>query len=145
MLCRVLPKLKTKAERVGVVWAEFMTTSNIWDATSKCRGATLLKGPGENTALVDLMCFYYCLLFRISYLEIYNEVIFDLLSTLPGDRTTALTTPTAHVSSGSGSGLGVSEDERGVVTVKELSLRLATNEEDALNMLFEVSSIQDCS
>ena len=32
----------------------------------------------------------------------------------------------------------MSEDERGVVFVKGLSLRLATSEEDALNMLFEV-------
>ena len=32
---RVLPRLKTKAERVGVVWAEFVSTSNIWDDTSK--------------------------------------------------------------------------------------------------------------
>ena len=32
----------------------------------------------------------------------------------------------------------MSEDERGVVSVKGLSLRLATSEEDALNMLFEV-------
>ena len=32
---RDLPRLKTKAEWVGVVWAEFVTTSNIWDDTSK--------------------------------------------------------------------------------------------------------------
>ena len=35
----------------------------------------------------------------------------------------------------------MSEDERGVVSVKGLSLRLATSEEDALNMLFEVKII----
>ena len=61
-------------------------------------------------------------------------MIFDLLSTLPGEAAT----PTwSHTGSGS-SGLCVSEDERGVVSVKGLSLRLATSEEDALNMLFEV-------
>ena len=63
-------------------------------------------------------------------------MIFDLLSTLPGEAT-----PTClHAgAAGSGnSGLCVSEDERGVVSVKGLSLRLATSEEDALNMLFEV-------
>ena len=32
---RVLPKLETKAEQVDVVWAEFVTTSNIWNDTSK--------------------------------------------------------------------------------------------------------------
>ena len=74
-------------------------------------------------------------LFRISYLEIYNEVIFDLLSTLPGEATPIC--PHAGAAGGS-SGLCVSEDERGVVSVKGLSLRLATSEEDALNMLFEV-------
>ena len=34
-ISRVLPTLKTKAERVGVVWAGFVTTSNIWDERSK--------------------------------------------------------------------------------------------------------------
>ena len=75
---------------------------------------------------------------RISYLEIYNEVIFDLLSTLPGEATS--TSPHAGAA-GSSSGLCVSEDERGVVSVKGLSLRLATSEEDALNMLFEVNHL----
>ena len=76
---------------------------------------------------------------RISYLEIYNEVIFDLLSTLPD-----ATTPTATPTTVSSSGLCVSEDERGVVSVKGLSLRVATNEEDALNMLFEVCTTTRC-
>ena len=81
-----------------------------------------------------------CLLisYRISYLEIYNEVIFDLLSTLPGEATPTSATPTCPHAGAGGSGLSVSEDERGVVSVKGLSLRLATSEEDALNMLFEV-------
>ena len=66
-------------------------------------------------------------------------MIFDLLSTLPGEATTTATPTCPHASAaGSGSGLCVSEDERGVVSVKGLSLRLATSEEDALNMLFEV-------
>ena len=77
--------------------------------------------------------------FRISYLEIYNEVIFDLLSTLPGEATPTTTPTCPHTGITSNSGLCVSEDERGVVSVKGLSLRLATNEEDALNMLFEVN------
>ena len=72
-------------------------------------------------------------MYRISYLEIYNEVIFDLLSTLPSEAT-----PTCPHTGAGGSGVCVSEDERGVVSVKGLSLRLATSEEDALNMLFEV-------
>ena len=78
------------------------------------------------------------ILSRISYLEIYNEVIFDLLSTLPSEATPTAATPTCPHAGAGGSGLCVSEDERGVVSVKGLSLRLATSEEDALNMLFEV-------
>lgn len=61
---------------------------------------------------------------RISYLEIYNESMFDLLSTLP-DASQALPMMT------------ISEDEFGV-NVKGLSLHLAQNEEEALNLLFEV-------
>ncbi|XP_071791906.1 kinesin-like protein KIF9 isoform X2 [Asterias amurensis] len=60
---------------------------------------------------------------RISYLEIYNESMFDLLSTLP-DASQALSMMT------------ISEDEFGV-NVKGLSLHLAQNEEEALNLLFE--------
>ncbi|XP_022112111.1 kinesin-like protein KIF9 isoform X2 [Acanthaster planci] len=60
---------------------------------------------------------------RISYLEIYNEAMFDLLSTLP-DAIQALPMMT------------ISEDEFGV-NIKGLSLHLAQNEEEALNLLFE--------
>ncbi|CAH1251043.1 KIF9 [Branchiostoma lanceolatum] len=60
---------------------------------------------------------------RISYLEIYNEGMFDLLSTLP--ETAADMSPMAIV-----------EDENGV-SVKGLSLHVAHNEEEALNLLFE--------
>jgi kinesin family protein 6/9 len=60
---------------------------------------------------------------RISYLEIYNETMFDLLSTLP-EAIQALPMMT------------ISEDEFGV-NVKGLSLHLAQNEEEALNLLFE--------
>ena len=35
---RVLPRLKTKAELVGVVWAEFVTTSNIHQRKSSVEG-----------------------------------------------------------------------------------------------------------
>ena len=64
---------------------------------------------------------------RISYLEIYNETMFDLLSTLP-DAIQALPMMT------------ISEDEFGV-NIKGLSLHLAQNEEEALNLLFEVKLI----
>ena len=89
-------------------------------------------------------CLNFCnfptnIFIRISYLEIYNEVIFDLLSTLPSEATPTSATPTCPHAGAGGSGLCVSEDERGVVSVKGLSLRLATSEEDALNMLFEVN------
>ncbi|MCG8625953.1 MAG: hypothetical protein MJE68_28645 [Proteobacteria bacterium] len=65
-------------------------------------------------------------------------MIFDLLSTLPSETTPTSAAPTCPHAGAGGSGLCVSEDERGVVSVKGLSLRLATSEEDALNMLFEV-------
>ena len=66
-------------------------------------------------------------------------MIFDLLSTLPNEATPTAVTPTCPHAGAGGSGLCVSEDEKGVVSVKGLSLRLATSEEDALNMLFEVN------
>lgn len=61
---------------------------------------------------------------RISYLEIFNEVMYDLLSTLPG-------------SSPSGS-LYIVEDAGGGVSVKGLQSHLAPTEEEALNLLFVV-------
>lgn len=60
---------------------------------------------------------------RISYLEIYNETMFDLLSTLPSN---IMALPT----------MTVVEDEYGV-SVKGLSMHVAANEEEALNLLFE--------
>ena len=62
---------------------------------------------------------------RISYLEIYNETMFDLLSTLPSN---IMALPT----------MTVVEDEYGV-SVKGLSMHVAANEEEALNLLFEVT------
>ncbi|XP_077997452.1 kinesin-like protein KIF9 [Glandiceps talaboti] len=61
---------------------------------------------------------------RISYLEIYNETMFDLLSTLP-DSIQSVPQMT------------IVEDESGGVYVKGLSVHLAHNEEEALNLLFE--------
>ncbi|XP_067386553.1 kinesin-like protein KIF9 isoform X1 [Emydura macquarii macquarii] len=60
---------------------------------------------------------------RMSYLEIYNETLFDLLSTTPHDMSgdTQMT---------------VVEYPQGVF-VKGLSVHLASHEEDALNLLFE--------
>ncbi|KAG9467959.1 hypothetical protein GDO78_013958 [Eleutherodactylus coqui] len=60
---------------------------------------------------------------RISYLEIYNETLFDLLSTLP--EVPASDTPMTIV-----------DDSQGVF-VKGLSLHHAADEEHALNLLFE--------
>ena len=63
---------------------------------------------------------------RIGYFEIYNEQIFDLLSTIP----------MANANADFNSSLSIFDD-RGDVFVKGLSYQLATNEEDALNLLFE--------
>lgn len=57
---------------------------------------------------------------RVSYLEVYNEQFFDLLrdNARLGD-------------------LAVMDDQYGNVTVRGLSMKPATSEEDALNLLFE--------
>ncbi|KAM8967191.1 kinesin-like protein KIF9 [Pelodytes ibericus] len=60
---------------------------------------------------------------RISYLEIYNESLFDLLATLPD-----VPTPDYQMS--------IVDDAQGVI-VKGLSIHHAGNEEQALNLLFE--------
>lgn len=65
---------------------------------------------------------------RISYLEIYNETMFDLLSSLPETMSQAQISP-----------MTVVEDHNGVY-VKGLSCHLAQTEEEALNLLFEVQS-----
>ena len=63
---------------------------------------------------------------RISYLEIYNESMFDLLATIPG-------TPFVDPSS-----FTVTEDEGASCRVKGLSVHIANTEEEALNLFFEV-------
>ena len=63
---------------------------------------------------------------RIGYLEIYNEQLFDLLSSMPLQNSTEFN-----------SGLSI-YDDRGDVFVKGLTYQLATTEEEALNLLFEV-------
>jgi kinesin family protein 6/9 len=63
---------------------------------------------------------------RISYMEIYNECMYDLLSTLPG------------VMALEPGMMTVTEDNNGFTRVKGLSIHIASNEEEALNLLFEV-------
>lgn len=62
---------------------------------------------------------------RISYLEIYNETMYDLLALLPESD------PQAY-----GEPLTVTENQDGTY-VKGLASHLAQNEEEALNLLFE--------
>ena len=62
----------------------------------------------------------------ISYLEIYNETIFDLLSPLP-----------ANEQKGE---INFQEDAKGNVVVKGLSKHTVANEEEAFNLLFEGES-----
>jgi kinesin family protein 6/9 len=59
---------------------------------------------------------------RVSYLEIYNETFFDLLSVDPAQSQL--------------SDLAVRDDSRGQVVVKGLRQLPVTSEEDALNLLF---------
>lgn len=60
---------------------------------------------------------------KVSYIEIYNELMFDLLSPVP-----------THEQSGN---IAIVEDATGNVKVKGLSMHVVTNEEEALNLLFE--------
>ncbi|KAI8807050.1 P-loop containing nucleoside triphosphate hydrolase protein [Cladochytrium replicatum] len=61
---------------------------------------------------------------RVSYLEIYNETMVDLLETL-------------ETASGGGGELTVVEDKNGSTHVKGLTVLMANHEEDALSFLFE--------
>jgi len=65
---------------------------------------------------------------RISYMEIYNEGMFDLLGSLPESGWNGNGNPTEP--------MVVTENQDGVF-VKGLSCHLAQNEEEALNLLFE--------
>lgn len=60
---------------------------------------------------------------RVSYIEIYNELMFDLLSPIP-----------THEQSGN---ITIVEDVSGNVKVKGLTMHTCANEEEALNLLFE--------
>ena len=60
---------------------------------------------------------------KVSYLEIYNEQMYDLLSNEPRSE--------------NGSGISIQDDAKGEVHVRGLSQHEVTNEEEALNLLFE--------
>ena len=61
---------------------------------------------------------------KLSYLEIYNETLYDLLS------------PSGVVTDGSHE-LQIIEDSKGGITVKGLTLAVAGTEEEAMNLFFE--------
>ena len=61
---------------------------------------------------------------RLSYLEIYNEALYDLLS------------PSGVVTDGSNE-LQILEDSKGGISVKGLTLAVAGTEEEAMNLFFE--------
>lgn len=60
---------------------------------------------------------------KVSYLEIYNETFFDLLSPTP-----------SHQQKGE---ISIQEDNKGLLNIKGLSLITVINEEEAFNLLFE--------
>ncbi|KAJ3132541.1 Kinesin-like protein kif9 [Physocladia obscura] len=70
---------------------------------------------------------------RISYLEIYNESIVDLLISSPESAAAAAAAGEFH----SDWNLNVVDDKNGMSYVKGLTMQLANNEEEALNLLFE--------
>lgn len=61
---------------------------------------------------------------KVSYVEIYNELLFDMLSTTPPHEQT-------------GTSISVLEDMKGEVHLKGLTTVECRNEEEALNCLFE--------
>lgn len=69
---------------------------------------------------------------RVSYLEIYNESMFDLLGSLPEATMSHCKEPNSVSET-----IAVVENQDGIY-VKGLSCYLAQNEEEALNLLFEV-------
>lgn len=77
---------------------------------------------------------------RVSYLEIYNEAMFDLLSPVPlAEQVSYWDQSVSAVLSESKmeNGLSIVEDAKGNVAVKGLSCLVANTEEEALNHLFE--------
>mmetsp|Transcript_23266 Transcript_23266/g.17687 ORF Transcript_23266/g.17687 Transcript_23266/m.17687 type:complete len:240 (-) Transcript_23266:1034-1753(-) len=67
--------------------------------------------------------FGHAITIRVSYAEIYNEMVFDLLSPVPTHSQSPMN-------------VQIQEDSKGVVTVKGISQILCGSEEDALNALF---------
>ena len=61
---------------------------------------------------------------KVSYVEIYNELFFDLLSSTPTSEQT-------------GSEISIQDDPKGGIHVKGLTKHICPTEEDALNLLFE--------
>jgi kinesin family protein 6/9 len=61
---------------------------------------------------------------KVSYLEIYNELLFDMLSTVPPHEQT-------------GTSISILDDHKGEVHMKGLTMVHCKNEEEALNCLFE--------
>lgn len=61
---------------------------------------------------------------KVSYLEIYNELLFDMLSNVPPHEQT-------------GTSISVLDDAKGEVHMKGLTMVQCKNEEEALNCLFE--------
>ena len=61
---------------------------------------------------------------KVSFVELYNELMFDMLSDVsPGEQT--------------GSSITIQEDGRGEIAVRGLTMTECRNEEEALNCLFE--------
>lgn len=70
----------------------------------------------------------YDITVRVSYLEIYKESMYDLLSTISVENSRV-------------SKMVVCENDQGMTYVKGLRCHIAKNEEDALNFLFEVRNV----
>ncbi|CAG2197099.1 KIF6_9 [Mytilus edulis] len=92
-----------------------------YNGTMMCYGQT---GAGKTFTITEERP-EYSITVRVSYLEIYNESMVDLLATLP-----------EAINQENGGSMSVAENQYGVY-VKGLSCHLTQNEEEALNYLFE--------
>ena len=76
---------------------------------------------------------------QLSYLEIYNDTLTDLLSTLAGPQ--PLVAPPGPAPR---PGLALMEEPGGRVSVKGLSLHPVQSQGEALDLLFEVGAAAVC-
>ncbi|CAL8321829.1 unnamed protein product [Boreogadus saida] len=74
---------------------------------------------------------------QLSYLEVYNDTLTDLLSTLAGPQNLAPRGPVPPPGPAPRPGLALMEEPGGRVSIRGLSLHTVQSQEEALDLLFE--------